>query len=288
MPYHQVRVMCGKGSRPHQFNTALRGITFDSSGRLYAVGDSEVKVFAPDGTFQRRWTTGKPGQCVAVGEDGTVYVGQGGQVERFDADGRPLGPWRDQERMGLVTAIGTTKDSVLIADARGKSVRRYDKQGKFLNDIGYAVGARGFLIPNGVLDLSVDADGVIHAANPGKHRVERYNLSGELLGKFGRFSGPSPEGFSGCCNPTNLTVMRDGRVVVTEKAGPRAKVYSPDGKLLAIVADDAFDENCKNMDVAVDAQGRIYVVDTVRLHICVFAPDEEEAASQATKGAAQP
>jgi hypothetical protein len=32
------------------------------------------------------------------------------------------------------------------------------------------------------------------------------------------------------------------------------------------------------MDVAADAQGRIYVVDTVRLEICVFAPATPGAA----------
>jgi len=283
-----VGVISGKGSGPAQFSAALRGITVDSSGRLYAVGDSEVKVFAKDGTLAHRWKTAKPGQCVAVDADGTVYVGEEGQIERFGAGGKALTPWRDSARMGLVTAIGTTKSDVLIADAQGKSVRRYDKEGKFLNDIGYGVGAKGFLIPNGVLDLSVDRGGFVHVTNPGKHRVERYTVEGEFVGKLGRFSGPSPEGFSGCCNPTNLTVMDDGRVVVTEKAGPRVKVYSADGKLLAIVADDAFDENCKNMDVAVDGEGRVYVVDTVRLHICVFSPDEKAAASRARDGAQRP
>ena len=36
----------------------------------------------------------------------------------------------------------------------------------------------------------------------------------------------------------------------------------------------------QKMDVAVDSKGRIYVVDTVRLHIRVFAPDEPPATTQ--------
>jgi hypothetical protein len=39
-----------------------------------------------------------------------------------------------------------------------------------------------------------------------------------------------------------------------------------------VVADTAFDPGCRNMDVAVGAQGRVYVADTVRLEICVFDP----------------
>jgi hypothetical protein len=135
-------------------------------------------------------------------------------------------------------------------------------------------------VPNRHLDLAVDAQGVIHAANPGKHRVERYTVAGELLGHFGRFDGRDPAGFGGCCNPTNLTLTRNGLIVVTEKAPPRAKFYNGSGELLAVVGEDEFDPNCKNMDVAVDSKGRVYVVDTARLQICVYAPDPAGAASR--------
>ena len=64
-----------------------------------------------------------------------------------------------------------------------------------------------------------------------------------------------------------MTVDRAGRVIVSEKAGPRAKIYSPEGELLTVVSDDAFDPAAKNMDIAVDPAGRIYVVDTERLEV---------------------
>ena len=120
----------------------------------------------------------------------------------------------------------------------------------------------------------MDAENVIHAPNPGKHRVERYSLDGELLGRFGRFDGRDPAGFSGCCNPTNIALAPEGLVVVTVKAEPGVKVYNADGKLLAVIGADDFDPRCKNMDVAVDSQGRIHVIDTARLYICVYAPDK--------------
>ena len=147
-----------------------------------------------------------------------------------------------------------------------------------MNDIGDRQRKGGFDIPNGVLDFAVSATGVIDVANPGKHRVERYTAQGALVSQFGRFDGRDPAGFGGCCNPTNLAVDAHGRVIVSEKAGPRVKLYDPAGGLVAVVSDSEFDANCKNMDVAVDAQGRIYVADTVRLEICVFAPVASEAA----------
>jgi hypothetical protein len=91
-----------------------------------------------------------------------------------------------------------------------------------------------------------------------------------LLGHIGRFHGTDPAGFGGCCNPTNVAV-RD-RIYVTEKAGPRAKVYDFDGTLQAVIASAPFDPNCKNMSVAVDGRGVVYVADTVKLAIFAFRP----------------
>lgn len=276
MDYRQVRVIGGKGSQPHQFAHELRGICLDRTGSIYAVGDSEVKVLDVEGKLQRRWPTERPGYCVAVDDENTVYVGELGQIERFDQSGRHTGAWKDEKRLGVITAIAFFGEYILVADALDRCIRRYDKSGKWLNNIGKDNKTKGFLIPNGHLDFSVDAQGIIHAVNPAKHRVERYSLTGELLGHFGRFGSRRPEDFPGCCNPTNLALNRKGQIIVTEKAGPRMKVYDAAGKLLALVDSEAFDANCKNMDVATDLRGLIYVADTVRLHICVFAPEEDE------------
>jgi len=296
MQYQQVGVISGKGSEPKQFVEALRGICVDREGRLYAVGDREVKVFDRSGGLMRRWETELPGHCVSLrntartGErdrtgsvnrvspdeplavDSTVFVGQPGQVEKFDAGGKSLGCWTDSQRFGLVTSISFFGDFVLLGDAEDRCIRRYDGQGQWTNDIGKDNNTRGFLIPNGRLEFDVDVDGVIYASNSAKHRIERYSLDGKLLGHWGRFGQNRPEDFPGCCNPTNLTLGSKGQVIATEKAPPRLKVYDTDGNLLAFVGPDAFDENCRNMDVAVDTDGRIYVADTVRLHICVFEP----------------
>lgn len=273
--YKLAQVIGGKGEGTHRFTGTLRGITVDASDRLYAVGDSEVKVFGADGTLRQRWTTSTPGYAVAVADDGSVYVGESGQVEIFDSEGRLSGTWRDTERLGLITAIGFVDGRVLVGDARDRAIRRYDASGSFLNNIGKNNRMQGFLIPNGVVDFGVDADGVIHATNPGKHRVERYTPDDQLLGHIGQFSGVDPSGFSGCCNPTNVAIEGRDRVYVTEKADPRAKVYDFQGRLISVIAGDVFDPNCKNMDIAVDRRGRVYVADTVRLEILAFEGDVE-------------
>jgi hypothetical protein len=270
MQYRQVQLLAGKGDRDDCFTAALRGIGADRRGFVHAAGDREIKVFDDLGRLRRRWSTARPPLSVAVSPDGRVLSGEAGQVEIFDSTGRLLDTWRDEARLGLVTAAGFFKDHVFLADARDRSIRRYDSGGKHLNDIGNDNRMKGFLIPNGVVSFGVDAKGILHAANPGKHRVERYTPDGELLGHFGRFDGRDPAGFPGCCNPTNVAVTDGARVWVTEKAGPRAKVYDSGGGLLAVIAADVFDANCKNMSIAAGPRGRVYVADTVKLQIFVF------------------
>jgi sugar lactone lactonase YvrE len=264
MPYSQVRVIGG------EFAKTLCGIWIDRQDRLYAAGDSQVKVFDPSGRLFGRWSTSRPGLSVAVSADGHVYVGQAGQVEIFDPAAKVARVWHDEGRLGEVTAIGFSGGDLLIGDVKDRSIRRYDQARKLVNIIGKDSRVKGFLIPNGVVSFSVDKDGIIHAANPGKHRVERYTLDGRLLGHIGRFDGQDPAGFTGCCNPTNVAVAPSGRVYVTEKAGPRAKVLDAGGGLVSMIASGVFDPESKNMGIAVDSRGRVYVADTAKLRVVVF------------------
>ena len=268
------------------FRGSLRGITVDLRDRLYAAGDAEIRVFEGDARA-RRWATAGPVHTVAIATDGRVFAGESRQIEIFNPSGRLVDTWRDADRLGRVSAIGFSNGDVLAGDSHGRAIRRFDAAGRFLNDIGLNNRTQGFVVPNGVVDFGVARSGIVHAANPGKHRVERYRPGGELLGHIGRFGGLDPTGFSGCCNPTNVCVVDDRpegspeglhdesalRVYTTEKGGPRVKVHDARGALLAVVADTGFDPNCKNMDVAVDSRGRVHVVDTVRLEIRTFEPE---------------
>jgi len=269
MEYRQVQVIAAKSGSG--FGDALRGLTVDSTGLIYAAGNSEIKVFDSEGVLKRRWATARPALSVALANDGAVYVGEVGQIEIFDHAGKLIRTWRDERLLGLVTQIGFLPDSILVGDASDRAIRHFNRKGEFLNNIGKDNPVNGLLIPNGVVAFSVDSHGILHVANPGKHRVERYKATGELLGHIGRFDGVNPEGFGGCCNPTNVTV-RDA-IYTTEKAGPRVKVYDWSGKLLAVIASGSvFDANCKNMSIATGPQGKVYVADTVKCSIFVFAP----------------
>jgi hypothetical protein len=173
--------------------------------------------------------------------------------------------------LGRVTSIGFSGEYVFAGDAAGRAIRRLDRAGAVVNTIGTGNPKGGFHIPNGVISFDVDATGVIHAVNPGNHRVERYSGEGKLLGHFGKFSFHDAAGFTGCCNPTNVAVA--DRIYVTEKAGPRLKAYGLDGQFLGVIAAECFDPNSKNIAVLGGPRGRVYAADPVRLRILVFEPE---------------
>ena len=266
------------GSIPH-------GIAVDPHGRIYVAVDEGIKLFDLSGRLARQWPAAQPALAVAIAPDGSVFAGESGQIEIFNPAGKLLRTWRDRNLLRRVTSIGFTRDTVLAGDAAGRAIRAFDRAGKFLRDIGTDNNVRGLMIPNGVVDFAVDAQGIIWAANPGKHRVERYTAEGNLLGHIGRFHGIDPAGFGGCCNPTNVAVGT--ALYVTEKAGPRVKAYDFSGNLLGVIAADVFDFNSKNMDIAVARWGgsldpratprlrntgspRLFVADTVKNSIFIF------------------
>jgi hypothetical protein len=187
-----IRRIGGIGASPDHFREALRGVAVDGE-RVYAVGDSALKLFGREGEFLAQWATARPGECVALDGDGRSWVGEWKQVEIFDAKQGLVSSFRDPERLGRVTAIGFARGEVFMADVLARCIHRYDAGRRFLNHIGDRHRKGGFDIPNGVVDLALDRDGEIHAANPGMHRVERYAADGRLVSQFGRFDEAGEE-----------------------------------------------------------------------------------------------
>lgn len=269
----------GAGIAAARLLKSARAVSWSPDGSWYLAGDQEVLAFDSAGGFLRRWSTALPAWSLALDPSGRVWAGEDGRIEVFSPEGRLEDTWRNEELLGFITELAVTADEVFVADARSRWIHRFDRQRALVNHIGDDHRKGGFHIPNGVLDFAIDLDGTVVVANPGMHRVERYRPDGEALGYFGRFGQHEPEGFPGCCNPTNLALGPGGEIVVSEKAGPRVKVYDAQGELTAVVAaGDDFDAACKNMDLAVTDTGAIGVVDPVERMVVVF----ELAASTAT------
>jgi sugar lactone lactonase YvrE len=264
-------------SAARPFHSSLLGIAVSSRDNIYALGDGEVRIFQPNGNPIGHWKAPDHASCLAISPEKHVLVGSPGRVDIYSSAGNPMGSFTVGEtgQPASITAIKTFGKEVLVADASAKIIRRYDRSGKHFGTIGTQGKITGFIIPNHSLDIDVDAKGDIYATDSGRHRVTSWGVEGSLKGKFGKFGHNNPEDFVGCCNPVNLAVMPDGKVVTAEKVAARVKVYSPDGRLLALIGPEHFDLRCTRLHLAVDSKGRILVSDPIRQEINVFSPAHE-------------
>jgi len=256
------------------------GIALDKQGRLFVVGSGGVEVFDADGTPVRGWPTTTPATCVAIDDEGAVYVGEATQIEKFTATGSLLKRWgtkgTEPGQFGLVTGICTIEANVFVADAGNRRIHRFASNGDHISTFGekdLETGAEGIVIykrPH--LDCAAGPDGSLYVNNPGRLWVEQYDINGNFKSKWGR-SGTRPGRFPGCCNPTNLTVDPKGRIITSDQDIPRVSLYGPDGTLLGMVAAEIFPKKTEGIDVATDAEGRVYVVDSIAKQVHVFAEE---------------
>ncbi|MCP4903262.1 MAG: hypothetical protein GY906_40390 [bacterium] len=250
----------------------LRGISAGTRGRVFVAADTALIGFSGN-RETHRFDVEAPAGCLAIDEDGDLYVGFDSHVEVWSHEGQRVAAWQPVASEAMITSVALTEDEVLVADAGTKLVHRYDRQGQEIGVIGKKDedrGISGFIVPSPFFDLAVGSDGFAWVVNPGRQSIENYAPDGSLRSSWGE-AGMDIEGFCGCCNPTHLSVLPDGSFVTAEKGLPRVKVYAPTGKLKAVVAGpDQFTEGVVGLDLAVDEMGRILVLDPAQKAIRVF------------------
>ncbi len=262
------------------------GIAVDSKGSVYVAGDKAIRTFAQNGDRLGEIKLDDMPRCLTVTEDGTIYTGLKDHVEVYDAQGQKQASWDSLGKDAVLTSIVVSEDNVFVADAGQRIVIRYDTAGNIINNIGRRDPFRnipGFVIPSPYFDVAMPRDGLLRVVNPGRLRIEAYTLEGDIEFWWGSPS-VEVEGFCGCCNPVNIAVLPDGGFVTCEKGLVRVKIYNSDGSFVGVVAGPeqfgaggksgicTLPEECKTggFDVAVDGEGRIFVLDTVDNIVKVF------------------
>ena len=262
------------------------GIAVDSKGSVYVAGDKAIRIFAQSGDLLGEIKLDDMPRCLTVTADGTIYAGMKDHVEVYDAQGKKQASWDSLGKDAILTSVVVSEDNVLVADAGHRIVIRYDTAGNIINKIGRKDSIRnipGFVIPSPYFDVAMPRDGLLRVVNPGRLRIEAYTLDGDIEFWWGQPSA-AVEGFCGCCNPVNIAVLPDGGFVTCEKGLVRIKVYNSEGTFVGVVAGPEqfgaggtskicmFPEECQTsgFDVAVDREGRIFVLDTVDNIVKVF------------------
>jgi hypothetical protein len=213
------------------------GAAVGPGGRAWAVSPSEAVLFAWDaGAAVRIPVSPAPGRRhgasawpvdVAATDDGVIVL------DRFTArlsclreDGASCEGWPARgirPRPALVDpeAVAVGEGTLLVLDAGANAILVLDDRGRLLRRIGsHGTGREGMSCPH---EMAVGADGVIHVADSGNRRIQRYALDGACLGPWGSY-GDGPCQFR---DPTAVAFDERGDLLVVDHYGHRIQVLDP-------------------------------------------------------------
>ena len=290
-PYRRTDQKLIRYQESKRFQSVRRGprcLAVTREGRLWIGAGKYLTQYSPEVTHEIALTAEV--RCLDLGEDSSLFVGFRDHLEVLDSQGQRQAVWESPGKKAYLTAVAVSGTDVFVADAGSRVVLRYDRSGKLKNRIGEKNPEQktpGFIVPSPFFDVQVAPDGLLRVTNPGRHRVEAYTFDGDLEFAWGN-PGAAIENFCGCCNPIKLALLPDGRVVTFEKGIPRVKVYNAQGTFESVVAGaESFAENAKvcgpndctlgGLNGAVDAQGRVYVLDLVAAEVRVMERKAEGA-----------
>ena len=260
-------------------------LAVDANGLINVGGDKMIRRLDPAGNRLGDIALDQTPGCLCPAEDGRLYVGLRDRVEVYDSQNQRIASWEPRGDAAVLSSIVLSDTHVFVADAGQRVILRYDPAGKLEAVIGERDDDRnipGFVVPSPYFDLAVSA-GLLRAVNPGRQRVEAYTFDGDFEFAWGQ-AAIAIDGFCGCCNPINIAVLSDGSFVTCEKGVVRVKVYDSDGAFVGVVAGPeqlmggVTPQVCETpaqcqgggFDVAVDAQDRIYVLDTLKNTVRIF------------------
>ncbi len=258
----------------------------DGDATLYVGGDKRVLIYSAAGRKTQSWELADTPTALHVDESGRVYIATKRDLQIRDADGRVLLASVGRDDACWFTSIATIGEDIYLADARGKRILVYRRDGSAKTEIlagkqGDAAGR--FVIPSPYFDIAASPEGLLSVANTGEHRIEQYTSGGTFVNAWGHAS-MGIEGFVGCCNPADFMLLPDGRYVTSEKGLNRIKIHRPDGTLDGVVASprslvaDASlaAQACSNcsigysLDLATDRHGTVFALDPASRSVRAF------------------
>jgi hypothetical protein len=250
---------------------------------IYVAGDMEIAVFDKAGAVKKTIALDAEPTCLAVKDDGVVVAGLVDTLAIINADSKEKGlRWKVAGANARLTSIALTQDLIFAADAVNGLIYEYDWTGKLIRTIG-GEGDNKFVIPSPYFDIAMAQDGLLRVVDPGRHLIVAFTVNGDKEWNWGKAT-PAIEGFCGCCNPVNFAMLADGSFVTVEKGLVRVKIYDAEGKFIGVAAGPEqlewtekqqvcnTPEECQSrgFDVAVDSDGKIYVLDTVKNVVRIF------------------
>ena len=247
-----------------------------------------VRVISTNGSVKAEWPMPDDGphpKMIHACDDGTVYVAGHGKMASYDKNGKRLAMADIDKLSGdksLAAGMFVSDEHVFLAVGTGNSMRATEDIYRFNRDL---TDAKKIIEQQygccSHIDMQV-MNGELLIAENSRHRVNRFDLDGKSLGRWGKRDRTGIEGFAACCNPVNIDIG-PGNILYTAESGiGRIKKYTPEGEFLGVVGyvdTTEFDRGSRlaaqtcyiPIEVNKDAS-RVYVMDVRANLIRVLAP----------------
>ena len=247
-----------------------------------------IRVISLDGSVKAEWPMPDDGphpKMIHACDDGTVYVAGHGKMASYDKNGKRLAMTDIDKLSGdksLAAGMFVSDEHVFLAVGTGNSMRATEDIYRFNRDL---TDAKKIIEQQygccSHIDMQV-MNGELLIAENSRHRVNRFDLDGKSLGRWGKRDRTGIEGFAACCNPVNIDIG-PGNILYTAESGiGRIKKYTPEGEFLGVVGyvdTTEFDRGSRlaaqtcyiPIEVNKDAS-RVYVMDVRANLIRVLAP----------------
>lgn len=249
----------------------LWAVTVTGDDRLVAVGQNFLTLYGTD--MSAEWTVDPGAEITALAVSGqTIYAATETTIKLFAlGDGTSLTEWGPYEDKSLITSVSASDRYVVFADAGTRRVYILNTDGSMVSFFGHE--GEEFIIPSGYFDLRLLPDNNILVVNPGRTRIEKRDIKGNIITLFGE-PGIAPDAFSGCCNPSHFTILPDGNIATSEKGISRIKIMTPGGTLSEYVATPDMFTSALPFDLAADSKGRLFAASTYESKIFIFTRKE--------------
>jgi hypothetical protein len=266
------------GTGNGNFNTQT-GCAVDFNGDIYVAdgANHRIQVFNAAGTYLRQFGTwgneaGKLNfpRCIAIGDDGKLYVGDVNGLQIFTNDGTFI------QRVS-----GGTPVYDLVIDKKGTgnafllhstSVSIYNASWGWVGTFGSIGSNNGQL--SSATGIALGKDGYLYIADGGNHRVQVFATHGGYLGKFGS-EGTEDGKFK---NPSDVVLDDSGYIYVSESGSPRVQIFRRQGEVFEMVRKFGSWGTSQGQfrtpgSICLDGKGKIFVSDYSNSNVQVFSKE---------------
>jgi sugar lactone lactonase YvrE len=221
------------------------------AGDVYVVDrdNHRIQELASDGTFKRKWGSEGSGSGqfldptgLAINSVSDIYVADAGndRIQKFTLDGTFVREWgttgSGNGEFNNPTRVAVNPDgNIYVTDTDNNRVQYFTSDGEFLGKFGVSGDGAGAF--NSPQGIDIDDSGNIYVADTDNYRIQKFNANHEFVYEFGSAGAP-----------LNYFGMR-GSSVTANNHGP--------------------------LDIAIDAEGRSYVLDGINNRIQVFGEGSE-------------